>query len=363
MGLILDPCLPHYDACTRGLRFWGQFPESPEDATLPIARRRDARTRRNRPSQTGGLVGQRRYVNGEAYHVFIHASPLHCLLTPGLLVDASRPHSGAGSYRVLVTNDITPLVLKEAAELGTHLLLSYHPTPFSAMKRFDPDESHAANVVLTAAREGFAIYSPHTALDSVPQGLNDWLVDAIVARAWGAPAVAAALRAPVKPSKDATWAALGAGDGRVLSGLTPLPLASVVAAVKDALALPFVQLALPAALLAETRAGAAATMTAAGGVTVRSVAVCAGSGGAVLSGCAADVWVTGEMSHHEVLAAAALGRSVILTHHSNCERGFLPRLRDALLAGWGRESAGATPALPPLEVSISRVDADPLVIV
>lgn len=284
--------------------------------------------------------------------------------TAGLLVDASRPHGGTGPYRVLVTNDITPLVLKEATDLGAHLLLSYHPTPFSAMKRFDPVESHAANVVLTAAREGFAVYSPHTALDSVPQGMNDWLVDAIGARAWGPAAVAAATRAAVKPSKDATWAALGAGDGRILSGLPSLPLASVVAAVKDALALPHVQLALPAALLADTHAGAHAAMAAAAGISVSSVAVCAGSGGAVLSGAAADVWVTGEMGHHEVLAAAALGRAVILTHHSNCERGYLPRLRDALLAGWSREvAAGQTPALPAIEVSISRVDADPLVIV
>jgi putative NIF3 family GTP cyclohydrolase 1 type 2 len=34
---------------------------------------------------------------------------------------------------------------------------------------------------------------------------------------------------------------------------------------------------------------------------VGSVAVCAGSGASVLAGVAADLFVTGEMSHHEVL--------------------------------------------------------------
>lgn len=34
----------------------------------------------------------------------------------------------------------------------------------------------------------------------------------------------------------------------------------------------------------------------------------------------------GEMGHHDVLLAAALGVSVILTEHTNTERGFLPHM-------------------------------------
>ena len=41
---------------------------------------------------------------------------------------------------------------------------------------------------------------------------------------------------------------------------------------------------------------------------VSSVAVCAGSGSSILLGVAADLFVTGEMSHHEVL----------VTNWSNC---------------------------------------------
>ena len=36
---------------------------------------------------------------------------------------------------------------------------------------------------------------------------------------------------------------------------------------------------------------------------IKSVAICAGSGGSLLGGVNASVYLTGEMGHHEVLAA------------------------------------------------------------
>ncbi len=59
---------------------------------------------------------------------------------------------------------------------------------------------------------------------------------------------------------------------------------------------------------------------------VRSVSCCAGSGASVLSmgGSPPDhLWLTGEMSHHELLDASHAGVSVFLAEHSNSERGFL----------------------------------------
>ena len=56
---------------------------------------------------------------------------------------------------------------------------------------------------------------------------------------------------------------------------------------------------------------------------VKSVAVCAGSGTAVLSAVQADLFITGEMSHHDLLNVVHCGTSVILCEHSNTERGFL----------------------------------------
>jgi putative NIF3 family GTP cyclohydrolase 1 type 2 len=153
---------------------------------------------------------------------------------------------------------------------------------------------------------------------------------------------------------------------------TATTLAAVVAAVKAHLRLAHVQVALPAGLLADTAAGSEAVGRAAERLPVTSFAVCAGSGASVLSGVRASVYVTGEMSHHEVLAAAAEGTAVILTNHSNCERGYLPVLADKLSAVWhatasasssGGGGGGSDAALPPLEVVVSAIDADPLVVV
>jgi putative NIF3 family GTP cyclohydrolase 1 type 2 len=52
---------------------------------------------------------------------------------------------------------------------------------------------------------------------------------------------------------------------------------------------------------------------------IKSVAVCAGSGSSVLRGVPADVYLTGEMGHHEVLAAIASNTHVILCEHTNTE--------------------------------------------
>lgn len=77
----------------------------------------------------------------------------------------------------------------------------------------------------------------------------------------------------------------------------------------------------------------------------------------MLGGVKADVWLTGELSHHDVLAANAAGTTVILTDHSNTERGFLPVMAEHLAATL--TAAGTTPPT----MIVSKVDMDPLVVV
>ncbi|KAJ7264494.1 GTP cyclohydrolase 1 type 2/Nif3 [Mycena haematopus] len=70
-----------------------------------------------------------------------------------------------------------------------------------------------------------------------------------------------------------------------------------------------------------------------------------------------DVWFTGELEHHDVLAALASGTHVILCGHTNTERGYLPtlvtKLQDEL-------KAAPEPGLGAVEVIISQADAHPL---
>lgn len=90
------------------------------------------------------------------------------------------------------------------------------------------------------------------------------------------------------------------------------------------------------------------------GSLVSTIALSAGSGGSVLRGVHADLYLTGEMSHHEVLDAIHNDRHVVLCEHSNSERGFLKvfahNLSQNLLEG-------------KVDVVVSSSDADPLNIV
>ncbi|KAG9124087.1 NGG1 interacting factor [Ceratobasidium sp. 392] len=93
--------------------------------------------------------------------------------------------------------------------------------------------------------------------------------------------------------------------------------------------------------------------------SIRTIALCAGSGGSVLKGAKADVYLTGELSHHEVLAAVAQGTSVILCGHSNTERPYLSVLQQKLQEALDQD---AELKGEKFEVVISSADKDPLTI-
>lgn len=81
------------------------------------------------------------------------------------------------------------------------------------------------------------------------------------------------------------------------------------------------------------------------------MALCAGAGTSVLKGLRADLYLTGEMLHHDVLDAAQNGINVILCNHSDSERGFLRNFQKTLQNDILQNKA---------EVFVSQVDCDPL---
>jgi len=87
---------------------------------------------------------------------------------------------------------------------------------------------------------------------------------------------------------------------------------------------------------------------------VSRIGVCPGAGGslapiAMRDGC--ELFVTGEMKHHEVLACVEGGMSVVLAGHTNTERGYLPVLAERLAGEMGVEAA---------RVVVSAADRCPL---
>jgi dinuclear metal center YbgI/SA1388 family protein len=85
---------------------------------------------------------------------------------------------------------------------------------------------------------------------------------------------------------------------------------------------------------------------------VTRAAVCAGSCGDLLDdaiNAGAELYLTGEIRHHDAVKAAAAGLTVVCTLHSNSERAVLKRLVKRL---------AETPGMPP--ILISSADNDPI---
>ncbi|KAH9837286.1 NGG1p interacting factor 3 [Rhodofomes roseus] len=247
----------------------------------------------------------------------------------GLLLEAplTRPQAN----RILLTIDLTPAVVTEALDTPTAFIVSYHPTIFHPLKSLTLSNPLQASI-LRCATAGISVYSPHTSLDSFVGGINDWLCLGLNDQA-------------VPKSEHISYIGedkegLG-GLGRIITFPHPVSMNELQRRVKAHLKLEHIQVGYTAARDLST---------------VRSVAVCAGSGGSVLLGVDADVYFTGEMAHHEVLAALGTGHNVLLCGHTNTERGFLPVLAEHL-------KRQLTNELPNFEIHVSKEDHHPLAIV
>jgi dinuclear metal center YbgI/SA1388 family protein len=219
--------------------------------------------------------------------------------------------------RVLLTIDCTSEVLDEARRERVDAIVSYHPPVFAAVKRL-----LAGSIAHDAARAGVAIHSPHTALDVADGGTNDVLADAIAMTA----------RRPLRPLENRAFETCGMGRaGLVEAAAVPL----LVGRIKRALSI--------------------ANVLVAGTVDrdVTRAAVCAGSGGDLLDEAidsGAQLFLTGELRHHDTLRAVAAGLTVVCTLHSASERAALVALEGRL----AERLAG-------VEILRSRVDREPFV--
>ena len=225
--------------------------------------------------------------------------------------------------RVLFAIDLTQAVLDEAVDLEAELVVAYHPPLFEGIKRVDL-ETPTGRLVAGTLRRGIAVFSPHTSLDALDGGINDWLSDG----------VGDGERRPIDPRVGGP---AGAGMGRIV-GLDPArSLDAIVSDLK--------------AHLGKLHLRVAASRRHANGESIREVALCAGAGGSLFSKLGdVDLLVTGEMRHHDVLSRVERGTSVVLAEHTGSERGYLPVYAREIEQRMG----GA------IETVVSRFDRDPL---
>ncbi|KDQ15569.1 hypothetical protein BOTBODRAFT_31461 [Botryobasidium botryosum FD-172 SS1] len=253
----------------------------------------------------------------------------------GLLLES--PVTRPDARRVMLTIDLTTSVCAEALASPTSMIVAYHPPIFKGLTSLTLANPLQASILRCAAA-GVSIYSPHTALDSVQGGVNDWLASGFFSSG-------------LRGSSTLLGEDKGDGNGvgRLVTLDKPTDITSLSAIIKAHLGLAHIEVASPATdptITGNERP-----------YPVSTIALCAGSGGSVIGAAEADAYFTGEMSHHEVLAAVARGVHVILCGHTNTERGYLPILKEKLQAELGKEEGG------PYEVYVSHEDAHPLRVV
>ncbi|KAJ1498311.1 hypothetical protein HMI54_012779, partial [Coelomomyces lativittatus] len=199
-------------------------------------------------------------------------------------------------------------------------VVAYHPTLFKAWKNlswsssnpYDP-EAIKKEMVLQLAAHGISLFSPHSALDSAYQGINDWLAS-------GLPNIASIQ--PMIPTSASTLDR-PEGQGRLVTFNSPMELNTLLPFMKKHLNVDQLRVATCPLHHPITKLG-----------------VCAGSGGSLLSKIMLnstppckllDAFWTGEISHHETLHAIhAQEVHVIASEHTLTERPYLKTLKHRL---------------------------------
>ncbi|KAH8701715.1 putative NGG1 interacting factor Nif3 [Talaromyces proteolyticus] len=301
----------------------------------------------------------------------------------GLLLESPFDAKQQLKKSVLLTTDLTKAVADEAIARRDSIIVAYHPIIFRGLKSLtlqDPQQK----TLLRLAQEGISVYSPHTAVDAVPGGMADWLCDIVsgaVSNLSSGPqgqdqehgssslrysgiiypklgnneisatSVIPHTRTTIHPSPAPIPDGFeGAGAGRIVTFEIAQPLLVLIDLIGTATGN-------PGALSIAIPHGASVPA-----LRIKTVGVCPGSGSGVLMKGAElpDLLFTGELSHHEALAAIERGSVVITLFHSNTERGYLfdvmqHKLAEAIkLELGGQGPTGAEPL-----VAVSRADRDP----
>lgn len=188
---------------------------------------------------------------------------------------------GNGSTSVskaLVALDITDKVIEEAIEIGAELIISHHPVIFNPIKSLDTN-----SVVYKLAENKISALCLHTNLDLSPDfGVNTCLAEAV----------------GVKNGMFADGECLLIGE--LEKEITPKEFALVVKNALNCKGLRFTEVC----------------------NKVKTVAMCSGSGGDYVTLAKeynADLLLTGEIKHHEILLANSMNLSIVDAGHFKTE--------------------------------------------
>jgi len=228
-----------------------------------------------------------------------------CGMTIGTLREVER----GGTTVVMLCVDLTEQVLAEAVAFHADHVVTYSPMPPHPMQTIRVDDP-TGRIILKCAQHSIAVHSIHTACANAPGGASHWLASSL----------SSGSLQPIRPHDECA----DAGEGRLLECERAVPLSAIIARLKELLSVRHLRLALGAVVDEQNLAKAQECCF------VKTIALQVGEGAGVLRGCDANVYITSEMSHTDVLAANAQGVVVLLVGQSSMERAYLRHLEGEL---------------------------------
>ena len=211
---------------------------------------------------------------------------------------------------IYVALDATDEVVDEAILAGADMLVTHHPLIFSGMKQVN-NQNFIGRRVLRMIQDDISYYAMHTNFDAAPGCMADLaakklgLTDCEVLEKMG-------------ETGDGTSYGIGC-TGRFEQ---PMTLQAAAERVKEAFGLPY------AAVFGKLD----------GEAVIQKAAVCPGAGGSTMGealAAGAQVYITGDISHHEGIDAVAQGMAVIDAGHYGIEHIFTEFMEKYLMRKLG----------------------------
>ena len=207
-------------------------------------------------------------------------------------------HPEADVNAVLLCLDVNEDVIREAKERECNMIVSHHPLIFRGLKSLTGADS-TQRLVMEALKENIAVYSAHTNLDSVWDGVSHE-----IARRLDVKKIEV-----LQPRPENPQAGLG-----VVGDIKPLPKIEFLRKVKDTF-----------------KVSALRYSAQSPSVVVRRVAVCGGAGASLIDEAIkakADILVTGDVKYHDF---TSFGDDIIIAdigHYESelCSREILSRV-------------------------------------
>lgn len=200
---------------------------------------------------------------------------------------------------VLLCLDVTKEILEEAKARSCNLIVSHHPLIFRGLKSLTGSDE-TQRLTIEALKEGIAIYSAHTNLDSTEEGVSYEMAHQLSLRE---------LEVLVPSEKDSRY-----GLGIIGTFQTPVPQMEFLRKVKETFGVKALRYS------AQTQH-----------LVIKRVALCGGSGASFIGDALkrkADAYLTGDLKYHDYTTYGLDMLIADIGHHESelCSRKILCRI-------------------------------------